>query len=180
MQHSTERRSTVSPLGPLALVAEGDRLTEVRLPGEAVAVPSAAIRAGLVEKRGPGSFTAGSGTGEGTTVLTEAASQLAAYFSGRLHEFDLPLALRGTPFRLAVWRELLHVPYGTTVTYADLAARIGRPGAARAVGRAVGQNPLAIVVPCHRVIGADRRLTGYAGGLEAKAMLLRLEAGAVA
>ncbi|MFN3763308.1 MAG: methylated-DNA--[protein]-cysteine S-methyltransferase, partial [Anaerolineae bacterium] len=89
--------------------------------------------------------------------------------------FDLPLDLRGTPFQRRVWEELRRVPYGQTVAYGELARRVGRPGAARAVGRAVGANPVPIIVPCHRVVGADGSLVGYGGGLEIKAALLRLE-----
>ena len=110
-------------------------------------------------------------------VLAEAARQLSAYFSGDLRDFDLPLRLRGTPFQTSVWQALREIPYGRTISYGELARAIDRPGAARAVGRANAQNPLAIVVPCHRVIGADGDLTGYAGGLGVKAALLALEAG---
>jgi methylated-DNA-[protein]-cysteine S-methyltransferase len=110
-----------------------------------------------------------------TEVLSEARAQLAAYFAGRLREFDLPLAPRGGPFELRVWQALLEIPYGTTCSYSDIARRLGNPGASRAVGAANGRNPLPIVVPCHRVIGADGSLTGYGGGLETKRYLLRLE-----
>jgi methylated-DNA-[protein]-cysteine S-methyltransferase len=109
-------------------------------------------------------------------VLRAAAAQLAAYFSGELREFSLPLRPAGTPFQLAVWEALRRIPYGGTVSYGELAARLGRRGAARAVGRANALNPLPVIIPCHRVIGADRTLTGYVGGLDAKRMLLALEA----
>lgn len=172
--HIPRTRTLVSPIGPLTLVAVGDELAEVRLPDE----PTAGRRAGWKSRERAAAADPSLGADPpGTLVLVEAARQLTAYFAGGRRAFELPLALRGTPFQLAVWRELLRVPFGTTVTYAELAARVGRPGAARAVGRAVGQNPLAVVVPCHRVIGADRGLTGYGGGLEAKAALLALEAG---
>ena len=105
-------------------------------------------------------------------------AQLAGYFSGELRAFDVRLDPVGTPFQLDVWRALHDVPYGRTVTYGQQAARIGRPSAVRAVGAAYGRNPLIIVVPCHRVVGADGTLTGYAGGLEAKRWLLGLERGA--
>jgi methylated-DNA-[protein]-cysteine S-methyltransferase len=101
--------------------------------------------------------------------------QLPAYFTGELRDFDVPLAPVGTPFQTAVWFALRRVPYATTCTYADLAAAIGRPTAVRAVGAANGRNPVCLVVPCHRVIGADGSLTGYAGGVERKALLLDLE-----
>ena len=109
-------------------------------------------------------------------VLPAAAEQLAAYFAGELRQFDLPLQPVGTPFQSAVWKALQCVPYGETVTYGELARRLGKPGAARAVGRANARNPQPIVVPCHRVIGADGTLTGYAGGLAVKHALLDLEA----
>lgn len=102
----------------------------------------------------------------------EAVAQLAAYFAGALRRFDLPLAPEGTPFQQAVWAALCEIPYGRTITYAELARRIGRPRAVRAVGAANGRNPLPIVVPCHRVIGSDGTLTGYAGGLAVKEALL--------
>ena len=102
-------------------------------------------------------------------------AQLDAYFSGKRLKFDLPLDLRGTPFQRRVWECLLDIPPGRTWTYGQVAEAIGRPGAARAVGRAVGTNPVAIVVPCHRVIGSDGSLTGYGGGLERKTALLQLE-----
>ena len=105
----------------------------------------------------------------------EAARQLGAYFAGRLREFDLPLRPEGTPFELEVWRELRRIPYGRTTSYGELARRLGRPSAARAVGLANGRNPLAIVIPCHRVIGANGSLTGYGGGLETKRWLLEHE-----
>ncbi|WGL17716.1 methylated-DNA--[protein]-cysteine S-methyltransferase [Microbulbifer bruguierae] len=112
----------------------------------------------------------------GATRLTDAASeQLAAYFSGELQSFDLPLAAAGTPFQQSVWRALCAIPFGETRSYRELAEAIGNPKAVRAVARANGANPLSIVVPCHRVIGADGTLTGYAGGLEMKARLLALE-----
>ena len=108
-------------------------------------------------------------------VLPEVAEQLVAYFAGRLEHFDVPLVPRGTPFQRAVWSALREVPYGATCTYAELAAAIGRPTAVRAVGAANGRNPVCIVVPCHRVVGTGGSLTGYAGGLERKQLLLDLE-----
>lgn len=108
-------------------------------------------------------------------VLDEARRQLEAYFSGARREFDLPLQLRGTPFQQRVWRALLEIPYGETRNYGQIACRIGAPGAARAVGGANRANPLAIVVPCHRVIAADGSLGGYGPGLHRKQHLLDLE-----
>ncbi|MGF1610829.1 MAG: methylated-DNA--[protein]-cysteine S-methyltransferase [Kiloniellales bacterium] len=104
-------------------------------------------------------------------------AQLRDYFAGKRTDFDLPLSPRGTPFQLAVWRALCDIPYGETISYGELARRIGRPSASRAVGAANGANPLPIVVPCHRVIGSSGKLTGFGGGLETKAALLALEQG---
>jgi methylated-DNA-[protein]-cysteine S-methyltransferase len=112
---------------------------------------------------------------EAPKELARVREQLDAYFAGRRIGFDLELAERGTPFQRDVWRALAAIPHGETTTYAELARRIGRPKAVRAVGAANGANPWAIVVPCHRVIGADGSLTGYAGGLERKRALLALE-----
>jgi methylated-DNA-[protein]-cysteine S-methyltransferase len=148
-----------SPLGPLLLVGTGDALTQVWLPsGRDRRDPDA----GWIEARAP---------------FAEAARQLDAYFAGALRRFDLPLAPAGTPFQQTVWRALLDIPYGETASYGEVARRIGRPAAVRAVGAANGQNPLAIVVPCHRVVGSDGRLVGYGGGLPAKVALLELERG---
>lgn len=111
-----------------------------------------------------------------TPLLREAIRQLAAYFKGELKRFELPLAPTGTPFQQQVWRALQEIPYGETATYSDIARRIGRPQAVRAVGMANHRNPIAIVVPCHRVIGKNGHLTGYAGGLAVKSRLLQTEA----
>lgn len=108
-------------------------------------------------------------------ALKEPRKQLQAYFAGELRAFELPLAAEGTPFQQRVWRALCDIPYGETISYGELARRIGQPAAARAVGLANGQNPIAIVVPCHRVIGANGSLTGYGGGLHVKRALLELE-----
>ena len=109
-------------------------------------------------------------------LLSDAERQLLAYFAGELERFELPLAPRGTNFQRRVWDAVAAVPYGTTTTYSTLAAAIGSPRATRAVGAANGRNPLPVVVPCHRVIGASGALTGYGGGLEVKRTLLALEA----
>jgi methylated-DNA-[protein]-cysteine S-methyltransferase len=103
--------------------------------------------------------------------------QLREYFAGERQEFDVDLALAGNPFELAVWDALLEIPYGETTSYGEVARRIDHPDAPRAVGLANGRNPVAVIVPCHRVIGADGSLTGYGGGLERKRFLLDLEAG---
>ena len=108
-------------------------------------------------------------------AIKEAAQQLEAYWAGELFDFDLPLAAKGTPFQHKVWAALRAIPYATTASYGDIARRIGSPTASRAVGAANGRNPIAIVVPCHRVIGANGTLTGYAGGLDMKRQLLAHE-----
>ena len=109
-------------------------------------------------------------------VLRQAIAQLQAYFAGERQEFDLPLDLQaGTPFQQSVWDALRRIPRGGTTSYAELARRLGRPQAARAIGAAVGRNPVSVVVPCHRVLGTGGALTGYAGGLERKTALLQLE-----
>ena len=111
-------------------------------------------------------------------ALRETARQLGAYFAGRRTAFDLKLDFHGTDFQKAVWQALLTIPFGETRSYADIARQVGNPKAVRAVGAANGRNPISIVAPCHRVIGANGKLTGFAGGLEAKALLLGLETAA--
>ena len=150
----TYTTSLESPIGPLVLEADDDGLTAVLLPGEQRTVAASAAAGGCVN---------------------EARRQLVEYFAGSRQSFDLPLAARGTPFQQRVWQQLRAIPYGETISYAELARRIGSPTAVRAVGAANGRNPIAIIVPCHRVIGSDGTLTGYAGGLDAKRTLLELE-----
>ncbi len=154
-----------SPFGSLILVATPTGLCRVGLPGEGWA----ALKEWLARWVGPEMPE------ENPEALAPAVTQLREYFSRLRREFDLPLDLRGTPFQRRVWEELRGIPYGQTVSYGELARRVGRPGAARAVGRAVGANPIPIIVPCHRVVGADHSLVGYGGGLEVKEALLRLE-----
>lgn len=141
-----------TPVGTLRLVGSGAGLVEIGLPG-AEGMPSP----------------------RDDHALAQAARQLEAWFAGERTTFDLPLAPTGTPFQKAVWGALVGIPFGETRTYGQLATELGRPGSARAVGAANGANPLPIVVPCHRVIGADGSLTGYSGGLELKRRLLELE-----
>ena len=117
---------------------------------------------------------------EDATRLAHAVRQLHAYFAGGLRRFELPLAPEGTPFQRRVWQELLNIPYGETISYGELARRIGKPTGSRAVGLANGANPISIVIPCHRVIGSDGKLTGYGGGLKTKEWLLALERGQLA
>ena len=137
----------------MAMAEEGGALTRLWLPGEGT--PRIMPRQ--------------------TPLLTEAKTQLLDYFRGARREFDLPLAPEGTPFRRQVWDALLTIPYGETITYGELARRIGSPKAVRAVGQANHHNPLPIFIPCHRVVGANGALTGYGGGLELKQYLLNLE-----
>jgi methylated-DNA-[protein]-cysteine S-methyltransferase len=154
---------TDSPLGPLLLAASERGLAGAWFTEGQRDTPNALASAG---------WTAA----PGHPVLQQAAAQLADYFSGRRQHFDLPLDLtHGTAFQQAVWQALLAIPCGTTTSYGELARRIGRPKAVRALGAAVGRNPVSIIVPCHRVIGADGSLTGYAGGLARKTALLRIE-----
>jgi methylated-DNA-[protein]-cysteine S-methyltransferase len=152
-----------SPVGRLLLVGERDREGGSPLAGIYMEE----------HRHGPGVDTSWE---EDATAFGEVKRQLDEYFAGTRTTFDLPLAPSGTPFQLRVWAALTRIPWGTTVTYGELAARAGHPGAARAVGAAVGRNPLSIVVPCHRVVGADGTLTGYAGGIDRKTTLLALEA----
>ena len=110
-------------------------------------------------------------------VMPEAVEQLAEYFAGERREFSVKVAPRGTAFQLRVWQELQRIEYGETISYGEVATRVGNPKASRAVGLANGQNPISIIVPCHRVVGANGKLTGYGGGLPIKEALLRLEKG---
>lgn len=113
---------------------------------------------------------------EGASVLDLARSQLDAYFEGEARGFNLPIQLDGTPFQRRVWGELCKIPYSRTISYAELARRVGNPAASRAVGGANGRNPISLIVPCHRVIAADGTLGGYGGGLDRKLWLLQFEA----
>lgn len=141
-----------SPVGLLTLVTGADGLESVQFGN---AAPDGSVED--VDHELPGFF------------------QLNEYFSGQRQTFDLPLSPRGTPFQHSVWRQLSQIPWGETRSYGDIARAIGRPGAARAVGMANQTNPIPIIIPCHRVIGANGSLTGYAGGLHVKALLLALE-----
>jgi methylated-DNA-[protein]-cysteine S-methyltransferase len=126
----------------------------------------------------PGQTARGRANGR-NSILVETCRQLKAYFAGELRKFDLPLDFAGTPFQQRVWRELLNIPYGETRSYSEVANRLGTPAAVRAVGAANGANPIPIVVPCHRVIGAGGKLVGYGGGLPLKRRLLALERGSL-
>lgn len=112
---------------------------------------------------------------ENSAVFKETARQLKGYFAGSLKQFDLPLAAAGTPFQMRVWKALCDVPYGETASYGEIAEKIGKPTASRAVGMANGRNPISIIIPCHRIIGSSGKLIGYGGGLNRKTKLLQLE-----
>ncbi len=147
-----------SPVGELTLYGDGEALGGLLTPhkdGASRTVPERWVA--------------------GARPFAEAERQLTAYFAGELKEFDLPLAPAGTAWQLRVWRALTTIPYGETAGYGQLAEELGKPTASRAVGTANGRNPISIIVPCHRVIGANGSLTGYAGGLERKEFLLALE-----
>ena len=146
-----------SPIGPLLLAGDGSRIKIIHF--QAGPRPRGPQRGWVANRR----------------AFDTAVAQLEAYFEGRRQSFDLPLAPEGTPFQRAVWQALTEIPYGETISYGELARRIGKPHASRAVGLANGANPLPIVVPCHRVIGADGSLTGFGGGLDIKRKLLSLE-----
>ena len=143
-----------TPLGTLTLEASDRGLSSVRFPSRA----------------GPHKTRSGD-----NPILAQAKQQLAAYFAGELKQFSVQLDWQGTVFQQLVWQALTRIPYGETVSYADIARAIGRPRSARPTGGAVGANPLPIIVPCHRVIGSDQTLTGFTGGLNIKVVLLELE-----
>ena len=157
---ATDRFTTVpSPIGTLVLTGDGTAVTGCFMTGPDLRPPALE---GLEPDDGS---------------LADAVRQLDEFFAGARREFDLPLAPHGTDFQLRVWAQLRTIPYGTTCTYADVARGIGATNGFRAVGLANGRNPISIIVPCHRVIGADGSLTGYGGGIERKRFLLDLEAG---
>ena len=150
---TTWTRTIDSPVGPLLLTSNGSAVT--RLLFDVPPDPTWST--------------------EPSQVLQEAVRQLEEYFAGERRDFDLPLEPAGTPFQLTVWAALRDIPYAETINYGQLAGRVGNPNASRAVGLANGRNPISIVVPCHRVIGANGSLTGYGGGLDRKRTLLELE-----
>jgi methylated-DNA-[protein]-cysteine S-methyltransferase len=146
-----------SPIGRLLLAGTDSVLTHLEFLRHKPAPPALAA---LPERAEP---------------FREAIRQLRAYFDGRLRAFDLPLAPSGTPFQMSVWRALQEIPYGEVITYGELACRVGRPAAPRAAGAACGRNPLAVIIPCHRVVGSAGDLHGFGGGLDVKQQLLTLE-----
>lgn len=146
-----------TPIGQLLLAGDGERLSLLGFPG------------GKMQRRHQEDWVCD------TEPFKEAVTQLNAYFAGELHEFDLPLAPFGTEFQQRVWDALTQIPFGVTWSYGELARHIGKPKASRAVGAANGLNPIPIIIPCHRVIGSNGKLTGFGGGIETKEFLLQLE-----
>jgi methylated-DNA-[protein]-cysteine S-methyltransferase len=155
---ATAQTTWNSPLGPVLIARTGQGLAGVWFEGQ---------------KDHPGTLAAPQRPAD--PLLVRAVAQLEAYFAGHQRVFDLPLDLHGTPFQRSVWLALLRIPAGLTRSYGEIAREIGAPNAVRAVGAAVGKNPVSVVVPCHRVIGGNGSLTGYAGGIERKKALLALE-----
>lgn len=158
---SLSRLVLPSPVGDLTLVASDRGLVAVLWPDD----DPRRVRLGA------------QGDGSDHPVLREAAAQLEGYFAGERRSFDLPLDMRGTAFQQAVWRALLTIPFGETRSYGEIARVIGQPTASRAVGAANGRNPLSIIAPCHRVVGGNGALTGFAGGIETKRWLIDFERG---
>ena len=150
--HASE---VASPLGILQLISEADYLVELNWEGAHKALSSTA--------------------GSQPTILTTAADELSQFFSGHRHDFSVPVKPRGTAFQLSVWRELQTIKWGVTCSYRDIAKRLGKPTGSRAVGGAVGRNPIPIFIPCHRIVGASGSLTGFSGGLQNKKKLLECE-----
>jgi methylated-DNA-[protein]-cysteine S-methyltransferase len=157
MNAITYHTTIPSPLGDLLALSDSEHLTGLYLPNH---------------KGGP---RPNSSWQTANAPFATLRAQLAEYFAGERREFDVPLQLTGTPFQQQVWQQLTRIPYGATITYAELARRIGSPAASRAVGAANGRNPVSILVPCHRVVGASGQLTGYAGGVDKKVWLLAME-----
>ncbi|MBS1953145.1 MAG: methylated-DNA--[protein]-cysteine S-methyltransferase [Cyanobacteria bacterium SZAS-4] len=148
-----------SPIGPLTLTSDGNSLTGLFMENH----------------KGFSLYESEWKFDDSAQPFAQAKRELAAYFAGDLKEFTVPLKASGTDFQQKVWRELQNIPFGEVISYAELARRIDNPKACRAVGLANGQNPISIIVPCHRVIGANGKLTGYGGGLPRKVILLNLE-----
>lgn len=157
MTHATYFTKTDSPIGRLTLTSNGEALTGLFVESDAPPPPAK----------------------DDAAPFAKVIEQLDLYWAGQSKAFDVPLAPSGTPFQLRVWNALLHIPYGETISYRTLAERIGKPRAMRAVGAANGRNPISIIIPCHRVIGASGALVGYGWGLDRKRQLLDLESGAL-
>lgn len=158
-RRAMQYRSIESPIGDLLIAGDGDGLRF------------------LLFRKGRDRAQPASEWEPDRGLLREPVRQLAAYFAGKLREFDLPVAPEGTDFQRSVWTQLQRIPYGETISYGELARRVGNPRAVRAVGLANGSNPISIVIPCHRVIGSNGTLVGYGGGLPIKQALLSLERG---
>lgn len=157
-RHATAQTTWESPLGDVLIARTADGLAGIWFAGQ---------------KDHPGPLAAPAEPDD--PLLARAVAQLDAYFAGRTVVFELPLDLHGTPFQRSVWQALLRIPSGRTASYGEIARAVGAPNAVRAVGAAIGKNPLSVVVPCHRVVGRDGSLTGYAGGVDRKKALLALE-----
>jgi methylated-DNA-[protein]-cysteine S-methyltransferase len=171
----TNTISVTSPVGNLTIEGTDEAITYITLPGtpeRADHLPEASGSGQTNDDRSQGKAFAAGGTAE---VLRAAADQLEEYFSGKRTRFDLPVDLDGTPFQKEVWLALADIPYGETVSYAELANMVGRPNAYRAVGQANGANPVPIVLPCHRVVASGGGIGGYGGGLDLKRRLLAIE-----
>ncbi|MET7530647.1 methylated-DNA--[protein]-cysteine S-methyltransferase [Streptomyces goshikiensis] len=151
-----------SPYGPLTLVASDGVLSGLYMTGQ---------------RHRPAEESFGERVAAGEEPFPAVVAQLTAYFAGELTEFTVPVRLEGTEFQRSVWEQLVRIPYGETWSYGELAARLGKPNASRAVGLANGKNPVGIIIPCHRVIGASGGMTGYGGGVDRKVRLLDFEAG---
>lgn len=157
-QNPIARASMRSPIGRLMILADDKGITEIRFPNNNEVMPSLP-----------------SSTGQASEHVERAIDQLQAYFDGHLKAFDLPLSVGGTDFQKGVWAQLQKVSYGTTASYGQIAAAIDKPKAARAVGMANNKNRIPIIIPCHRIIGSNGSLTGFAGGLDTKSWLLKHE-----
>ncbi|MFJ8162728.1 methylated-DNA--[protein]-cysteine S-methyltransferase [Streptomyces sp. NPDC096136] len=164
MSSASSKHHTVvdSPYGALTLVATDGVLSGLYMTGQ---------------RHRPAEESFGERVAQEEEPFPEVVRQLAAYFAGELTEFTVPVRLEGTAFQRSVWEQLVRIPYGQTWSYGRLAAELGKPGASRAVGLANGKNPVGIIVPCHRVIGASGSMTGYGGGIERKVRLLEFEGG---
>ncbi len=162
---NTTKQHTVvdSPYGPLTLVAADGVLCGLYM---------------TEQRHRPAEETLGERVAAGEDPFPEVVRQLTAYFAGELTTFDLPVRLEGTEFQRSVWEQLVRIPYGQTWSYGELAVKLGKPNASRAVGLANGKNPVGIIVPCHRDIGASGSMTGYGGGIDRKVRLLAFESGA--
>ncbi len=173
--------SLTTPLGSFLLRGDDRSVTELVLPSAELVLPSAELARPSAEVARPSTGMADAEAADpAPSHLEDAASQLEAYLAGKHRGFDLPLDPAGTPFQREVWFTLASIPYGQTISYAELASKVGRPRAFRAVGQANGANPLPIFLPCHRVVASGGGLGGYSGGLDLKRALLALEREAVA